>query len=166
MKWPTKKEREDFEIKGFIEAYRRLSHGRSFVFESEGECPDRIVKDIETGENYGIELTSVYLDDRSVPNTHVKDETIPIPYDANQVKRYEKRILVQIIDKVCKARSHYTKCFPLILSVYVNEYIKIILRSKIEMLILIIRYFRASAPNMRLGQTRIEEAVSYNILHY
>ena len=125
MKWPTKKEREDLEVKGFIEAYRRLSHGRSFVVESEGECPDRIVKDINTSEQIGIELTSVYMDDRSVPDAHMKDGNISVPYDANQIEQYEKRILGQIIDKVCKARSHYKKDFPLILSVYVNEYISL-----------------------------------------
>jgi len=125
MKWLTKKEREDLEIKGFIEAYRRLSHGRSFVVESEDECPDRIVKDIKTSERFGIELTSVYMDNRSVPDAHMKNENISIPYDTNQIKQYEKRILGQIIDKVCKARSHYKKDFPLILSVYVNEYISL-----------------------------------------
>ena len=52
----------------------------------------------------------------------MKDEDISVPYDANQIKHYEKRILGKIIEKVCKARSHYKSDFPLILSVYVNEY--------------------------------------------
>lgn len=126
MKWPTKKQREDIEIQGFIKEYRRLSHGRSFVVEEEGENPDRIVRDIDTNEKFGIELTSVYLDDRSVPDIHMQDDSfVATPFSLLEIAKYEKRILESIIDKVCKARHHYNKKFPLILSVYVNEYVSL-----------------------------------------
>ena len=125
MKWPTKKEREDLEIQGFIKEYKRLSHGRSFVVEEEGENPDRIVRDINTNEKFGIELTSVYLNDRSVPDIHMQEEGSFIPFNQSEIEQYEKRILASIVDKVCKARHHYNKEFPLILSVYVNEYISL-----------------------------------------
>jgi hypothetical protein len=125
MKWPTKKEREDLEIQGFIKEYKRLSHGRSFVVEEEGENPDRIVRDIDTNEKFGIELTSVYLNDRSVPDTHRREKGSFIPLNQSEIEQYERRILASIVDKVCKARHHYKREFPLILSVYVNEYISL-----------------------------------------
>jgi len=125
MKWPTKKEREDLEIQDFIKEYKRLPHGRSFVVEEAGESPDRIVRDINTNEKFGIELTSVYSNDRSVPDTHMQEEGSFVPFKNSEIEQYEKRILGSVIDKVCKARHHYKKEFPLILSVYVNEYISL-----------------------------------------
>lgn len=123
MKWPPKKEREDFEIQGFIKVYKKLSHGRRFIVEEDGESPDRILRDIETNEKFGVELTSVYLNDRSVPDFHKKKEGSIIPFNQSEIEQYEKRIMCSVVDKVCKARHHYKKDFPLILSVYVNEYI-------------------------------------------
>ncbi|MCX5830066.1 MAG: hypothetical protein NTV58_19015 [Deltaproteobacteria bacterium] len=125
MKWPRKKVRENFEIQGFIKEYKRLPHGRSFVVEEEEENPDRIVRDIDTNEKFGIELTSVYLNDRSVPDSHMNEEGSLIPFNQFEIEQYEKRILASIVDKVCKARHHYKQEFPLILSVYVNEYISL-----------------------------------------
>lgn len=125
MRWPTKKERENLEIQGFIKEYKRLPHGRSFIVEEEGENPDRIVRDINTNEKFGIELTSVYLNDRSAPDTHMREEGAFIPFNQSEIEQYERRILASIVDKVCKARHHYKKEFPLILSVYVNEYISV-----------------------------------------
>ncbi len=123
MNWPSKNDRENYEIQGFIESYKRLKHGKNFVVENEGEQPDRIVRDTETNERFGVELTSVYLDDHSVPDFHMKDDNIPVPYNSEQIRKYEKRILEKVIGKVCKARQFYRRDLPLILSVYVNEYI-------------------------------------------
>ncbi|MGH6635386.1 MAG: hypothetical protein ACRED0_04380 [Gammaproteobacteria bacterium] len=55
MKWPNKSEREDFEIKGFIEAYARLLDTGKFEIVNKGETSDYIVKDIKTGEQFGVE---------------------------------------------------------------------------------------------------------------
>ena len=125
MNWPSKNDRENYEIEGFIESYKRLSHGRNFVIEIEGEKPDRIVRDTDTNEKFGVELTSVYLDDRSVPDFHMKEENISVPFELDQIKLYEKRILEKIVEKVYKAKRFYKRDFPLILSVYVNEYISV-----------------------------------------
>jgi len=125
MKWPTKTERESLEIQGFIKEYKRLPHGRSFVVEEEGENPDRIVRDTNTNEKFGIELTSVYLYGRSVPDVHMREGDSIIPFNLSEIEQYERRILGSIVEKVCKARHHYKKEFPLILSVYVNEYISL-----------------------------------------
>lgn len=125
MKWPTKKEREILETQGFIKEYKRLPHGRNFVVEEERDIPDRIVRDTKTNDIFGIELTSVYLDDRSVPDDHMREGDTFVPFSMSEIKVYERRILETIIDKVCKARRHYNYDHPLILSVYVNEYISL-----------------------------------------
>src|SRR5690606_941387 len=84
MKWPNRDEREKFEIDGPIEAYERLPESRRLAIVSKGEKPDWIVADIVTGEEIGVELTSVYLDDRSVPDKHMNwgdnEQTRHIPY--------------------------------------------------------------------------------------
>jgi len=127
MTWPGKTEREKFEISGFIEAYARLPEERKFELVSKGEKPDYIVKDKHSGEEYGIELTSVYMNDRSVPDRHMKkqEEITDIPFDNNEIEKYTKRIIAAIIEKICKAWIGYDLSWPLILAVYVNEYISI-----------------------------------------
>jgi len=122
MKWPTKKDREDYEINGFIDSYKRLKHGRDFIVFDESEKPDRIVEDKTSGEIFGIELTSEYLDDRSVPDRHMRDDLENIVENHENLDAYEKRILNRVTEKVLKARKGYDTTYPLILSVYVNEY--------------------------------------------
>jgi hypothetical protein len=141
MKWPDKGKREDFEISGFIKSYARLPEARQFEVVSKGEMPDYTVKDVKTGEEFGIELTSVYIDDRSVPDVHIRDEEEPveIPYDRGELEQYTNRIIVAIIDKICKARKGYNATRPLILAFYVNEYISIYL-GKPELKELVRRY--------------------------
>lgn len=125
MKWLSKNEREDFEIQGFIDAYSKLPHGRTFTIECVRDKPDRIVKDTKSNERFGVELTSVYLDDRSVPDKHMKRNSDTIPFNSGEIEAYEKRIIAAVKDKVHKAKKGYDTSFPIILSVYVNEYISI-----------------------------------------
>ncbi len=141
MEWPDKHVREEFEIKGFIESYSRLPQGIQFQIVTKNECPDYVVKDIKTDEEYGVELTSVYRDDRSVPDVHMEDGNglVEIPYDKNELQQYEKRLIAAVIDKVCKARKGYETERPLILAIYVNEYIGIYL-GKDELESLVKRY--------------------------
>jgi hypothetical protein len=131
-KWPNKQQREKFEITGFIEAYARLSEARQFEVVKRGEKPDYVVRDIATHEEFGVELTSAYIDDRSVPDAHMKDVSgcIDIPDDPHEIERYTKRLVRAVIEKVCKARAGYDRKNPLILAVYVNEYISIYLEQK------------------------------------
>lgn len=138
MNWPKKTEREKFEIDGFIEAYARLPEAQQLEVVSRGERgerPDFVVKDKQNNEEYGVELTSVYLDDRSVPDVHKKDEEgiVEIPYNKDELDNYMKRLVGAVIDKVCKARKGYDSSRSLILSIYVNEYISIYLgKSELE----------------------------------
>ncbi|MHB8423786.1 MAG: hypothetical protein ACYDB9_01330 [Gammaproteobacteria bacterium] len=135
MKWPNKTERENFEIAGFIEAYARLPESRQFEVVSKGETPDYLVKDKKSGQKYGVELTAVYQNDWSVPDVHIKGEkgVVDIPYDKDEIERYTKRLVAAVIEKICKARKGYDSSHPLILAIYVNEYIAIYLgKSKFE----------------------------------
>ncbi len=60
---------------------------------SKQETPDYFLKDNLTGEVYGIELPSVYLDDRSVPEKHMKpvSGTVEIPYDPAAIEARDQR---------------------------------------------------------------------------
>ena len=117
---------EEFEIKEFIRYYKNFPRGRSFkIVEKNRECPDYIVKDIDDGSCFGVELTSVYIDDRSVPDRHFVGGLIHISDDSKNIERYKARLLNSIRNKIVKAQKHYLLKYPLILSVYVNEYEKI-----------------------------------------
>ena len=125
--WPKKPEREQFEISRFISAYANLPNGRSFVVYSKQETPDYFLKDSNTGQIHGIELTSVYLDDRSVPDDHMKpiDGWEQIADDPVAIEKHNLRLIETIATKVQKARKHYDTTHPLILAVYINEHISI-----------------------------------------
>jgi hypothetical protein len=126
--WPTRAEREYYEICGFIEHYARLpQQQRVFELVERREKPDYFVRDVGTGERFGVELTSVYLNDRSVPDEHLAPKpahlfSAGIPYIEAELEQYKRRLLAAIADKVTKARAGYDLSYPLILSIYVNEY--------------------------------------------
>jgi len=126
--WPDTNNSERWEINEFIKHYKKLPSGKAFEIvgknPSDEAGPDYVVKDIVTRDCFGIELTSVYLDDRSVPDVHVKSGKIEIPYEPHKIEEYKKRILEAVTEKIRKAEK-YDKRFPLILSVYVNEYVSI-----------------------------------------
>ncbi|MCK4795385.1 MAG: hypothetical protein KAV87_67270 [Desulfobacteraceae bacterium] len=122
-KWPNKTAREQLEINDFISAYERLF----LVVESKREKPDYFLKDSKSGGIVGVELTSVYLDDRSVPDEHMKQIKVweRIPYNQDLIDQYKRRIIEKIIEKVDKARKYYDVQHYLILAIYINEYISI-----------------------------------------
>lgn len=123
--WHNRDFRENYEITHFIYHYAMLHH-RNLEVVKKYERPDYIVKDTESGQVYGIELTSVYLDNRSVPEIHMRHEDIPeIIFDPGKIVLYEARLVQAIVSKIQKARSLYDTTFPLKLSIYVNEYISI-----------------------------------------
>jgi hypothetical protein len=91
------------------------------------EKPDYFVEDRKTGDRFGVELTSVYLSDRSVPDEHIPPipedlRTVGIPHDEEELSRYKDRLIEAVSAKAEKARNGYDLRYPLILSVYVNEY--------------------------------------------
>ena len=130
--WPDKDERESFEIEEFIRAYGQLPSSRYFKVVKKSEKPDYIVKDTSTGDIFGIELTSVYTDDHSVPDEHIPthEGMVDIPYDPQELNNYLERLVNSVRGKIAKSRNGYDTSKPLILSVYVNEYISIYIREK------------------------------------
>lgn len=129
VNWPDKNGREAFEIDGFIKAYARLPGSPHLTVVGRGEKPDFVVENSETKTVIGVELTAVYMDDLSVPLFHkaISSSLVGIPFDRTQLEKYEKRLISAIIEKVCKARKGYDISRPLILAIYVNEYISIYL---------------------------------------
>jgi hypothetical protein len=127
--WPEKETRENIEIKGFIDAYKRLPHGKRFVVESKSDKPDYVLRDEDLGINIGVELTSVYLNNRSIPDEHIpiSKAVMPIIDNTDKLRIYLGRIIEAIRIKIAKANNLYCKKLPLILSIYVNEYISIYL---------------------------------------
>ncbi len=130
--WPRKDERELLEIEEFIQTYGRLTSGRHFEIINKSERPDYIVKDTSTGNIFGVELTSVYMDRRSVPDKHIPtdEEPVDIPSDHQELDDYLDRLADAVKVKIAKAREGYDTSRPLILSVYVNEYIALHIRER------------------------------------
>lgn len=132
MEWPDREGRENCEIAGFVEAYARLRGSPRLSIVSKGDKPDFVVREATTGREFGVELTAVYIDNRSVPDVHMADgdppeEPVGTPYDKEQLERYQGRLISAIQDKIKKARRGYDLTRPLILAIYVNEYIGIYL---------------------------------------
>ena len=133
MSFPTKEERECYEIEKVIEYYRALDCARKFEVIEKREGPDYIVRDVKTNEFFGVELTSLYLSDRSIPEEHIpllnsEQGTSSIPLNRDELDEYEGRIIETVKTKIAKARKGYDLNYPLILSVYDNEYRSIFLR--------------------------------------
>jgi hypothetical protein len=110
-----------------VRAYQRLPHGRNLEVLLKGERPDYAVIDRATAEELGVDLTSVYIDDRSVPDEHMvrHGRLVDVPVDQAALDRYRGRLVDAVRAKVHQARQGYDITKPLILSVYVNEYISI-----------------------------------------
>lgn len=141
MKWPPKQERERLEIEGFIEAYQQLPHGKRLTICVKGEKPDYILQD-SNGKKIGVELTSVYLNDRSVPDSHLPEieENETYPNNEGQIPLYLERLATAVHQKIRLARSGYNLENPLVLSVYVNEYVSIFM-TKNDWEILVQRHY-------------------------
>lgn len=130
MTWPDKNASEDWEINKFLKVvYACIHPERALRIEKKREKPDYLVVDVATGKRFYVELTAVYLDDRSVPDKHkpafevLVGTPIIITLDRVEVERYKTRLVKAVQDKIHKARKGYDTSLPLILSVYVSEYV-------------------------------------------
>jgi len=125
-RWPSKDYRESFEINGFIEHYQKLPHGRILEVVEKRDKPDYILRDPASNVCFGVELTSVYLNDRRVPDVYMKPVygivfTLYWPTVKKQIALYKQRIIERISQKLRQAKSGYDTSLPLILSVYLTE---------------------------------------------
>lgn len=130
ISWPNKTESESWEIEQFVYYYSLFHHDCELEIVEKGEAPDYLVCDRQTNNKFGVELTSVYKNDRSVPDHHIKctDGSIHVHYSGEELANYTQRILDSIQSKINKAQKHYDQSHSLLLSVYVNEYISLYLR--------------------------------------
>lgn len=75
----------------------------------------------------GVELSSVYMDDEVVGREHKKNGLKEIPYNSNSHRdvrdEYFSRIVNKIEEKANKIKSgQYDTTYPIILSLYLNDY--------------------------------------------
>ena len=166
--WPSdKKDREDKELEYFFRSWiasdSSLRDG-DLVCVDNRERPDRIVRNRKTGKEYGVELTSVYLDDKSVIDHHrlltsrMEGELLLYPEDA---RKYRHCIAKKVREKIDKAQS-YDNQRDLILAVYLNE--RVLYRDFKDELRNFMRRdpaFRDVAPFVRIVFTGIGHGVVY-----
>lgn len=134
MPWPDKILREDYEIKSFIKGYQILPEAIAFEIVSKGEKPDYVLRNILSGAEVGVELTSVYLSDTSVPEEHIPSlsgpaKSVELEFDRDTQDKYLTRISCAISTKIKKS-AHYDLSRPLILAVFLNEYATIFLQEE------------------------------------
>ena len=125
--WKKRDEREKYEVEKFIECYE-MATARKLEISQKGEPPepDFIVRDTLSGALMGVELTSVYSGNRSVPDVHMKLENLKmISFDPHEVEFYLQQIIKKAKDKAAIYARNHTGNMPLALSIYVNEYIAI-----------------------------------------
>lgn len=122
--WHNREFRESFEVNEFINYFFRL-HAIQLIINSKSEKPDYILQNKDSNKFIGVELTSVYLSNYSVPHLHMRDGIECIPFDQEKLGQYGKRLVEAVRTKIRKAQSGYNLVYPLYLSIYVNEYIAI-----------------------------------------
>jgi len=137
MKWPSKKQREGLEIKGFIRSYKTIHPNTEFEIVKRREKPDYFVIDKRSSRKFGVKLTSVYYNDRSVPEEHIAPinlelTTVGIPYNHHEVEEYKRRLIEAIKSKVKKARNNYDLAYLLLLSIHVNKHRAIFIDTRQE----------------------------------
>lgn len=123
FEWPDKQEIENYNIQYFIKGYKELRGVDIDIVEDDRENPDFVCVDRDSGQLYGVEVTSVYRSDRSVPDQHIPfnegtSNTISALKDLND---YFQRVKESILGKISKAEN-YDKSNQLILSIYLGEY--------------------------------------------
>lgn len=71
----------------------------------------------------GIEVTSVYMDSKSVPTRHYKASCLDIYDDDAAKSKYKNNVVKAIHNKIAKARSYVSDIDVYVLYLYLNEYI-------------------------------------------
>jgi len=67
--------------------------------ENKQECPDYILIDFSSGNRIGIELSSVYIDNRSIPDKHIKSDNCYIADDENKINQFSlSKLSTALID--------------------------------------------------------------------
>ena len=117
--------RQDLEIDMFLKEYNK-NHNSDFRVFQKRDKPDYLIKD-SSGTILGVELSSVYMNDRTVVDEHLREDPTDIPYDSdthqNIRNNYFRRIVDKIKDKANKIDTgQYDISYLIILSLYLNDY--------------------------------------------
>lgn len=124
-RWPAKLERELAELEQFKRDYARLPAGRRLKVIERRERPDFVLTAEDQNDTalYGVELTSVYFSDRTVPDVYMRavPGTKPPSYTREDEIRYLERVLKTIRQKVESAQNNYGSVDHLILGVFVAD---------------------------------------------
>lgn len=130
LTWPGKDERERLELEAFLTTYRDLPHGSQLRIVRKRERPDY---ELATDEKrrVGLELTSVYRSDRSVPDEHLprlndRELYLPSPHQS-EFDLLLDRTAERVREKVRSAQS-FDRYPHMILAVYHNDHQSIHLR--------------------------------------
>jgi len=127
IKWPNKTRRQELELMRFVELYRKLPHGQKLeLIVADRERPDCIVKAKPGNQEFGVELTSVYMSNTSVPNHHLKNasECATFKLDESLIPVYQKRMAEKVQEKKELGKS-YDLSRPLLLSVFANDHMSL-----------------------------------------
>ena len=134
---PSKDEREGYEIREFLGAYSKIKKIDFTILkkldDEVGESlPDYLIRDTQSNEEIIVELTSVYLNDRSFIDRHFKEGTgiDKIPVQKDDINAYKERVLEQIKRKSKKALKYPLNDRKLVLSIYLNEYESLCIRKE------------------------------------
>lgn len=120
QEWPNRERREKWEITNTLEYLSHHPGFNSLSVQIKSERPDYVV--LNGGRKIGVELTSVYLSDKSVPDCHMEGNLSMFGPSQFKRNKYFLRVIKTIKEKVGKAREGYTLYENMILSVYINEY--------------------------------------------
>jgi hypothetical protein len=121
--------RQDLEVEMFLKHYNEHYKSRYIVFQKRDK-PDYFIKD-SLGNILGIELSSVYKDDKVVgtehkPN-HDENGLLEIPWDSNTHQEVRNHYFKRMFDKINNKRTKvklgkYDTTYPIVLSLYLNDY--------------------------------------------
>ena len=164
--WPLDKEdREEKELEYCLQSWAASDpslDGHDLAYVGRGEKPDRVVRNQRTGEEYRVELTAVYLDDRSAVDNHrmVRSQMTPLlSRDPAEIHAYLNCIARRVQNAVGKAHS-YDQRQDLILAMYLNEFIDLE-SNELERFVRQHPAFQNIAPFVRIVFTGIGHGVVY-----
>ena len=122
--WPNKEDRQQIELDILLRDYPKLEYGGEIELVRWRERPDCEVRALKTGQLFGLELTSVYLNKRRVEK--YRKGLVKVPKrDPGLLEAYQARLLKAVREKVELARSGYEIYPRMLLGIFVGDVVAI-----------------------------------------
>ena len=121
-KWPNTAKAEAMEIEMTLKYLARFEGFSNLKIVQKRERPDYEIFNGYDSGLIGVELSSVYISDRSVPDEHMKRGWHMFEPDPERIEEYLRRIEQAIKSKMAKAQTGYDLYQTMILSLYINEF--------------------------------------------